>query len=38
MTKTNDKVEKTVSAKSDLKSEKLQAIKVAMEQIDKQFG
>ena len=38
MAKTTDKVDKTVAPKSDLKSEKLQAIKVAMEQIDKQFG
>jgi recombination protein RecA len=38
MAKASDKADKTVGAKSDLKSEKLQAIKVAMEQIDKQFG
>lgn len=38
MSKTNDKTEKTVSSKSTLESDKLQAIKVAMEQIDKQFG
>ncbi|EKD80603.1 MAG: hypothetical protein ACD_40C00052G0017 [uncultured bacterium] len=38
MVKANDKAEKTVGAKSSLQSDKLQAIKVAMEQIDKQFG
>jgi recombination protein RecA len=38
MVKASDKAEKTVGAKSELQSEKLQAIKVAMEQIDKQFG
>ena len=38
MTKANDKADKTVTAKSNLQSDKLQAIKVAMEQIDKQFG
>lgn len=38
MAKASDKAEKTVSAKNNLQSEKLQAIKVAMEQIDKQFG
>lgn len=38
MAKANDKAEKTVAPKSNLQSEKLQAIKVAMEQIDKQFG
>ena len=38
MAKSNDKADKTVAPKSNLQSEKLQAIKVAMEQIDKQFG
>ncbi len=38
MVKKSDKVEKTVTPKSNLQTEKLQAIKVAMEQIDKQFG
>ncbi|MFH1244476.1 MAG: recombinase RecA [bacterium] len=38
MAKTNDKADKVVSPKSTLESDKLQAIKVAMEQIDKQFG
>lgn len=35
---TTDKIDKTVSPKSTLQSDKLQAIKVAMEQIEKQFG
>jgi recombination protein RecA len=38
MAKNSDKADKTVAPKSNLQSEKLQAIKVAMEQIDKQFG
>lgn len=38
MAKANDKADKTVIPKSNLQTEKLQAIKVAMEQIDKQFG
>ena len=38
MAKASDKADKTVTPKSNLQTEKLQAIKVAMEQIDKQFG
>jgi recombination protein RecA len=38
MPKSTDKPDKTVAAKSTLQSDKLQALKVAMEQIDKQFG
>ena len=38
MAKHSDKSDKTVTTKSNLQTEKLQAIKVAMEQIQKQYG